>query len=455
MTHVPIPHDCVDGFAEAFYGRPEAFLDDAVRRAQSAWTFLPDGVEQRFVTRLADDLRSGAWDRAHGALAHDADLRRRPAPDREPSAMSFDVDLAKRMTSDTRTFDLRVRFRTTTRRTVVYGPSGAGKTLTLQAIAGLQTPDTAASRSTDDVLFDRAARVDVPARRRGFGYLFQDYALFPQLTVRQNIAFGLSRGLGNPSAHVDVGAGAALARAFELTAVADQKPRDLSGGQRQRTALARALVNAPRALLLDEPFSALDPALRRRMRVELDALLRDVDLPMVMITHDPDDLARFGDETFHLDDGHITEHPEKPMKTSARNHFEGTVAAIREGAIHDEIALAIGDGVQVVATVTRDSRVALGLTVGARAFALVKASSLMVVTEANDVRLSARNQLAGQVTRVTPGAINTEVVLRMPGGGEVVAIVTHASAADLGLAVGATATALFKASSVVIGVKQG
>ncbi len=221
--------------------------------------------------------------------------------------MSFDVDIARRMTSGDRSFDLQVRFRTATRRTVLYGPSGAGKSLTLQAIAGLLTPDRGRIAFDDEVLFEAATGVDVPARRRGFGYLFQDYALFPRLTVRQNIAFGMSRGLRNPSSTVDVEPVKRWLRAFELTGVADQKPATLSGGQRQRTALARALVDGPRALLLDEPFSALDPALRRRMRDELDRLLRAVDVPVVMITHDPEDLARFADEAFHIDGGRIVE----------------------------------------------------------------------------------------------------------------------------------------------------
>ena len=221
--------------------------------------------------------------------------------------MTFDVDIAKRLTSGTRTFELRVRFRTRTRRTVIYGPSGAGKSQTLQALAGLQTPDTGRIAFDGEVLFDSALGTDVPARRRRFGYLFQDYALFPKLSVRQNIAFGLSAGLANPSARIDSEPVRRWLQAFELVDVADQKPRDLSGGQRQRTALARALVHSPRALLLDEPFAALDPALRGRMRDELDRLLSTLDLPVVMITHDPDDLARFGGETFHLDDGRIVE----------------------------------------------------------------------------------------------------------------------------------------------------
>ena len=366
--------------------------------------------------------------------------------------MTFEIDVTKRMTSASRTFDLRVRFTTSAKRTVLYGPSGAGKSLTLQAIAGLQAPDAGRIVFDGDVLFDRASGIDVPARRRRFGYLFQDYALFPKLTVRQNIAFGLSRGLGNPSSRIEAAPVTRWLHAFDLVDVADQRPATLSGGQRQRTALARALVNEPRALLLDEPFSALDPDLRQRTRDELDRLLAAIDLPMVMITHDPADLARFGDEAFHLDRGTITAPLETHMKTSARNHFEGTVHAIRDGAIHDEVEIALAEDLRLVASVTRESRAALGLAVGVAAFGLVKASSIILVTEADDVKLSARNQLTGRVVRIGPGAINTEIVLQVPGGAEVVAVITNESASHLGLAVGVAATALFKASSVVVGV---
>ncbi|HEX3140413.1 MAG TPA: ATP-binding cassette domain-containing protein [Rhizobacter sp.] len=221
--------------------------------------------------------------------------------------MSFDVDITKTVSSGRRHFQLRVRFQATAQRTAIYGPSGAGKSLTLQAMAGLLTPDTGRIAFGSEVLFDHSAGIDVPARRRGFGYLFQDYALFPQLNVRQNIAFGLTPGLFNPSAHAGGEAVDHWLQAFELTEVAGQRPSELSGGQRQRTALARALVGSPRALLLDEPFSALDPELRERMREELDELLRRVDVPIVMITHDKDDLARFGELTLQLRDGAIAE----------------------------------------------------------------------------------------------------------------------------------------------------
>ncbi|HZT54644.1 MAG TPA: ATP-binding cassette domain-containing protein [Burkholderiaceae bacterium] len=236
--------------------------------------------------------------------------------------MSFDVDIDKTVRSDQRSFRLRVRFRAGARRSVIFGPSGAGKSLTLQALAGLLTPDAGRIAFDGETLFDKAAGIDVPARARGFGYLFQDYALFPRLNVRQNIAFGLAPGLRNPPANVGGAAVERWLQAFGLDEVAAQRPAELSGGQRQRTALARALVHSPRALLLDEPFSALDPELRDRMRAELDELLQRIDIPVVMITHDPEDLAWFGDTALYLRDGTITAAPaaapERRMSTRIR-----------------------------------------------------------------------------------------------------------------------------------------
>ena len=224
--------------------------------------------------------------------------------------MGFEVDILKTVGGGPRRrFTLEVRFATRAQRTIVYGPSGAGKSMLLQILAGLQTPDRGHIRFAGETIVDTAARIALPARARRFGYLFQDYALFPQLTVRQNIAFGLRGGLTNPSPRADDEAVRRWLAAFELEAVAAQRPHELSGGQRQRTALARALVNAPRALLLDEPFAALDPELRTRMREEMEQLLDEVDVPMVMITHDPEDLAWFGADALYLRDGAISAPP--------------------------------------------------------------------------------------------------------------------------------------------------
>jgi len=139
------------------------------------------------------------------------------------------------------------------------------------------------------------------------------------------------------------------------------------------------------------------------------------------------------------------------MKTSARNQLTGTVSGYKAGAVNDEIELTLAGGAKVVAVVTRDSTEQLGLRPGATAFALIKASSVMLATDLGDVRLSARNQLTGTITAVTPGAVNTEVVLDIGGGASVAAVVTQTSAQALGLKVGGSATALFKASSVILG----
>jgi molybdate transport system regulatory protein len=143
------------------------------------------------------------------------------------------------------------------------------------------------------------------------------------------------------------------------------------------------------------------------------------------------------------------------MKTSARNHFTGTVSALRPGAVNDEVELRMANGHRIVAVVTHESTEALGLAVGVPAFALIKASSIIVATDLPPAKLSARNQLAGTVSHVAHGAVNDEIVITVGDANdplEIAAIVTRVSAQSLGLAVGMPATALFKASSVIVGV---
>jgi molybdate transport system regulatory protein len=140
------------------------------------------------------------------------------------------------------------------------------------------------------------------------------------------------------------------------------------------------------------------------------------------------------------------------MKTSARNQFFGTVSRVKAGAVNDEIELDIAGGQRLVAIVTCESTESLGLKPGRQAFALIKSSSVILVTEDEGARFSARNRLQGTISRLTPGAVNTEVVLDLPGGGTVAAIITNDSARTLELAEGLAATAMFKASSVIVGV---
>lgn len=221
--------------------------------------------------------------------------------------MHIQVDIRKTLKAGAREFKLNVQFASDSQRIVIYGASGAGKSQMLKAIAGLVKPDNGMIECSGRRLFDSAAGINVPARKRQVAYLFQDYALFPHLNVRQNIAFGLQKGWFNPTATTDHASLQYWLTAFDLEAVAHQRPADLSGGQRQRVALARALIAEPSALLLDEPFAALDPALRVRMRSELDALQRRLAIPMLLITHDPEDAATFGGHILTMDNGAIVE----------------------------------------------------------------------------------------------------------------------------------------------------
>ena len=202
-------------------------------------------------------------------------------------------------------FHLDIAFTSDASRVVLFGASGAGKSLTLMALAGLMRPDRGHVRVAGRTLYDATTRVDLSTRDRGLGYLFQDYALFPHLTVRQNIAFGLVRGWRNPSRRLHDERVDRWLHTLELDRLADRYPDQLSGGQRQRVALARALVGEPRALLLDEPFSALDGPLRRRLRDELLDLQRRLSLPMMLITHDPADVEHFGEHVIAIEHGRI------------------------------------------------------------------------------------------------------------------------------------------------------
>lgn len=221
--------------------------------------------------------------------------------------MIWDVDFTKRLQHAGTSFDLQVVFRSDAQRVVLFGPSGAGKTQTLKILAGLSRADSGHGAVARRTLFDSAGAVHLTPQQRHLAYVFQDYALFPHLTVRQNIAFAKHHGWANPPRRARDDAVDRWIETFHLQSAAEHYPHQVSGGQRQRTALARSLMNEPTALLLDEPFAALDKGLRQRLREDLAALQRRLGIPMLMITHDDEDVRALADEVVRLHAGRVVE----------------------------------------------------------------------------------------------------------------------------------------------------
>jgi molybdate transport system ATP-binding protein len=197
-------------------------------------------------------------------------------------------------------FSLDISFAAPAGITALFGPSGAGKTLTLRCIAGLSRPDEGRIAVGDRVVFDSAARLDLPTRLRRVGYLFQQYALFPHLDVERNVAFGLEGDRGERRERV-----AGLLGLVGLSGYERRRPRELSGGEQQRVALARALAPHPELLLLDEPLSALDGRVRRRLRLELRRIHELTRVPMVLVTHSQAEMRELSDWLVLFESGRV------------------------------------------------------------------------------------------------------------------------------------------------------
>ena len=222
--------------------------------------------------------------------------------------MLWDVSLQKTYASKQHQFELDVSFQSNAARLVLFGPSGAGKTQILKMLSGLTTPDHGHIRFNNVTLFDESLGICTTPQERALAYVFQEYALFPHLTVMQNIAFSLSKSWFNPAQHFTHPDVDHWLDKFELRTLAHQYPYQLSGGQSQRVALARALVMRPKAILLDEPFSALDESLRQNLRQELSQVQAQLNIPMILISHNPDDVESFGDEIIEIAAGHVVTH---------------------------------------------------------------------------------------------------------------------------------------------------
>ena len=185
--------------------------------------------------------------------------------------------------------------------TVLFGPSGCGKTTILRCLAGLERPDNGSIRYDGTIWFDASLRKQLRPQARGVGFFFQDYALFPHLTVSRNLAYGLQHvSRESRAARVE-----AMLKLFRIEGLENRYPRQLSGGQQQRVALARTVALRPRLLLLDEPLSALDERTRETIRPELRRLLQTLGVPVLLVTHDRVEAMALGDHVIVLDHGQI------------------------------------------------------------------------------------------------------------------------------------------------------
>ena len=324
--------------------------------------------------------------------------------------------------------------------TVLFGPSGSGKTTVLRSLAGLDRPGQGFIRFRKEIWFDGAARRFVPPQRRGVGLLFQDYALFPHLTVAGNIGYGLARASrAEREARV-----LEVARFLRIEDLLERRPARISGGQRQRVALARALAPRPRLLLLDEPLSALDIPTREELRGELRNLLERSGIPSIVVTHDRTEALALGDRLAVLAEGGIRQ----------------------VGSVH-EVFTDPAD--LVVARVVGTENVAPGRIVGREAgLALVQvgAAQLLAVdregihgevyacVRAEDVVLerapaaptSARNELLSRVQAVAHEGPLGRVTL--DSGFRLVTLITRESAARFEVAPGRQVIALVKATAI-------
>lgn len=232
--------------------------------------------------------------------------------------MVIKVVLEKSLESRTRQFKLEAAFTSEEQCVVLFGPSGSGKTLTLQSIAGLVAPDAGSIALNGRVLFDSHLGVNIPSRHRKIGYLFQDYALFPHLTVLENVGFGLKQHWQWRLSRDDRRQVMEFLELFEIPQLAQSFPSNISGGQKQRVALARALIQKPDLLLLDEPFAALDTLLRVKLREELARIRSAFDVPVIMVTHDPEDIRAFAQTLVIFEIGRVRE-SRHFLKTNGNN----------------------------------------------------------------------------------------------------------------------------------------
>jgi molybdenum ABC transporter ATP-binding protein len=334
---------------------------------------------------------------------------------------SLHVDLAHPL----RSFELRLSLELGAETLALAGPSGSGKTTLLRAIAGLVRPARGRIVAGGETWLDTDAGVDVPPEARSVGFVFQDYALFPHLTVEANVAFGGRRRAGE------------LLRVLRLERLAQARPASLSGGERQRVALARALAREPKVLLLDEPLSALDASTRTHVREELRAILREQRLPALLVTHDYLDAAAVADRVGVVVDGHVVQvGTPADLAAAPASPF---VAEFTGGNVLRGVARTGADGLTAVTLEDGTTLVSTDAAAGSVGAVVYP----WEVTLAHDApHDSSQNHVRAPIVSVVP--VGNRMRVRV---GPVVAEITAASAERLGLAPGRPIVASFKATA--------
>lgn len=324
--------------------------------------------------------------------------------------------------------------------TVLFGASGSGKTTILRCLAGLERPQRGFVRLGDQTWFDAPQSIHLRPQQRGVGYLFQDYALFPHLSVERNVAYGL-RGMALRERRRRVGG---LLEMLALSGLEARKPHELSAGQRQRVALARAVAPRPRLLLLDEPLSALDTPTRQSVRGELRRLLAEIDTPAVLVTHDPIEAVALADRAVVLADGAVRQ--AGPIDEVFSRPADPIVArTVGIETIQPGRIMSVADGLATVRAGTAELlAVSEGLSPGP-VYVCIRGED--VTLERNPQPLtSARNRLAARVISLVPEGPLLRVTLDC--GFALTALITRPAAEQLTLAAGEQITALVKAPAV-------
>jgi molybdate transport system ATP-binding protein len=294
--------------------------------------------------------------------------------------------------------------------TVLFGPSGAGKSTLLDCIAGLLKPDEGTIRLNDDVFFDSARGFSLAPRERGIGYVFQSLALFPHLTVEENVAFGVARKAVSEQREL-IGR---ILSAFHIRELEQRKPGELSGGEKQRVALARSLVTQPRLLLLDEPLTGLDAGLRRAILQDLAEWNAANRVPILYVTHNREEVDAVGERVVAITDGQVRGRGLPGAVLDAPRAAELAQAAGFENLLNGRVVgQKTADGIiRVMLTGDRcELEVPLGsVDLGQTVEVAIRAGDILLASEAPR-GLSARNILAGTVESVeTRGTMVVVVV---------------------------------------------